>query len=376
MSSSALIKTCLRDCPVIGSSSVNSVTNSFKCLLLRQQPSAHAALLVQTRSKYLTWDDPWDRLNRRKIKKKVFHNVIRDVDPRVSLGDTRAVIPADAMVDNKISMQYLARCSLQKSSALVDVGSIYKKKEHKFSSKLYQPEYLDSPHNPKSFHHTELTNQTETKPKYLWTKTGGSFPASPQDAGTGLFEYLEQRDVHRRHAKLEIQPFTVGSIVAATRTDIYSPKGPVRFVGICIEKNDEQNTTKCTFTLRNVIMDEPMEIIFYPYSPKVTEVKVLKHQVWKDRETDLTCLRDWAPEFSTVSETMEAEEYTDQPSVYELTDDQKAKLKRWFDLNFERRRVVGIPYRKREDWWPLGQYKTKWGKRALPDGYVKKHGYF
>jgi len=352
---------------------LNDVTSQLKCLL-RNQQAAILPLVVPSRNKYLDKHDPWDRLSRKKIKATVFHNVIQNVDPNVTLNDTRARIPPDAIVDQKISMNYLARCNMKKSCAKIDVGSIYRKPTHKFSPHLYQAEYMDTCHNPVRFDHVELTGQKEKKPKYLWDENG-SFPETPQAAGTGLFKFLEQRDMHRRHKHLEIKPFTVGSILSVTRTDQYSPNGPVKFVGICTEKNDEQETSKCTFTVRNVILEEPMEIIFYTYSPKVIKIEVLRHQVWENRETDLTCLRDWPHEYSTVPEDMKAEEYTEEPIVYKLTDEQKAGLKRHFDLDFERRRRFGAPYRSRDDWWPLGQYKTYWGARGRGAGTIKKFGY-
>merc|ERR1739848_8750 len=121
-----------------------------------------------------------------------------------------------------------------------------------------------------------------------------------------------------------------------------------------------QNRMAATFTLRNVILDEPMEIVIHKYSPLIQKYEVLRHQVWKGHEKDLTMLRDYPPRFSTFAEDMLADpQYTfDNPYIYAPSDEDHAELKTWFDTDFERRRRPGAPYMAREDNHPWGKMKT------------------
>lgn len=102
----------------------------------------------------------------------------------------------------------------------------------------------------------------------------------------------------------------------------------VRFVGICIYKSRLWNTVGATFTLRNVIDGEPMEINFQLYSPLIQSIEVLKHE--RRKEDTLFHLRDYPPSMSTVNEKMKALPYTEEPSLYVESEETKKELERWF----------------------------------------------
>jgi large subunit ribosomal protein L19 len=83
-----------------------------------------------------------------------------------------------------------------------------------------------------------------------------------------------------------------------------------------------------SFTLRNVIDNEPLEINFQLYSPLIQELKVLKHQKFKEHQ--LKYLRDYPPAFSYVSEKMKEQPYTEEPELFEFNEEHKKKIDRWF----------------------------------------------
>ena len=83
-----------------------------------------------------------------------------------------------------------------------------------------------------------------------------------------------------------------------------------------------------TFTLRNVIDGEPVEVNFQLYSPLIQKIEVLKHQ--QRHRAALWYLRDYPPSNSYVSETMKAVPYTKEPSLYVPLEVEKQKVKKWF----------------------------------------------
>ena len=101
-----------------------------------------------------------------------------------------------------------------------------------------------------------------------------------------------------------------------------------RFRGICIYKGHWQNSLGASFTLRNVIDNEPLEINFQLYSPLIQELKVLKHQKFKEHQ--LKYLRDYPPAFSFVSEKMKEQPYTEEPELFEFNEEHQKKIDRWF----------------------------------------------
>ena len=109
-----------------------------------------------------------------------------------------------------------------------------------------------------------------------------------------------------------------------------------RFRGICIYKSHWQNSLGASFTLRNVIDNEPLEINFQLYSPLIQELKVLKHQ--RFREHQLKYLRDYPPSFSYVSNKMKEQAYTEEPEHFEFNDEHRKKIDRWFS-RFNQRKL-------------------------------------
>jgi len=183
----------------------------------------------------------------------------------------------------------------------------------------------------KSFPNAEKAEpKAAPKPRFFWTekKWDNGYPKSPEEANTDVMHYLEQRDCYNRLNVLKPKNFCVGSIVAVTRADPNSKTGSVRFVGICIKQNHWQNTLGASFTLRNVIDGEPLEIVFHLYSPLIQKIEVLRHQT-RSHE-DLCYLRDHPPMDSTVDETMEAVPYTKEPMQYVRPKDDMKRLKKWF----------------------------------------------
>ena len=113
-----------------------------------------------------------------------------------------------------------------------------------------------------------------------------------------------------------------------------------RFVGLCIDKNLSQNNKGANFILRNVIQGQPLEIQYPIYNPLIQKIEVLRHQRWENEKPyiGLRFIRDFPPEYSTVDSKMEAEPYTDEPSVRAWTQEDKDTLVKWFDAIFESRK--------------------------------------
>ncbi|XP_020620175.1 39S ribosomal protein L19, mitochondrial-like [Orbicella faveolata] len=168
------------------------------------------------------------------------------------------------------------------------------------------------------------------EPRFIWKEKNWpkGFPDSPEEAKTDVMTFLEQRDCYRRLQTLKVKDFCVGSIVAVTRSDPHVAKGQVRFVGICIYKSRWQNTLGATFTLRNVIEGEPMEINFQLYSPLIQSIEVIKHE--RREEDALFYLRDYPPSMSMVNEKMKALPYTEEPSLYVESEETKKEIDEWF----------------------------------------------
>lgn len=168
------------------------------------------------------------------------------------------------------------------------------------------------------------------EPRFLWKEKDwpNGFPDSPEEAKTDVMTYLEQKDCYRRLQKLNAKDFSVGSVVAVTRADPLIAKGKVKFVGICIAKNHWQNTLGATFTLRNVVEGEPVEVNFQLYSPLIQRIEVLRHM--RRHRKALWYLRDYPPSMSSVNEKMKALPYTEEPELYIPTKEEKKKVKAWF----------------------------------------------
>jgi len=219
-----------------------------------------------------------------------------------------------------IDLDTLASYTMKRTDAKINPGTIYTNK-----SNLY-PTFKGK----------------KEKPRLIWDEFDCSttFPSSPEEAKLDLLQYLEQRDIWERRQNVAVPTFCVGSIIAVTRGDQYAPEGFTRFVGLCIYKNLFQNTKKAHFILRNVIQNEPLEILYPIYSPLIHKIEVLKHERWEkeDKDNGLLFLRDFPPKYSTVDENIKAVEYTEEPTMREWTDDDRVNIKNWFDAIFEKRK--------------------------------------
>ncbi|KAK1805634.1 hypothetical protein P4O66_019912 [Electrophorus voltai] len=106
---------------------------------------------------------------------------------------------------------------------------------------------------------------------------------------------MEREDMVRRRRVLHVPEFYVGSVLAVTLSDPHAAGGDKRFVGICIQRSGAG--LGATFTLRNIIDGQGVEICYDLYSPLVRTIEVLKLE--KRLDASLLYLRDALPEYST-----------------------------------------------------------------------------
>ncbi|XP_055452335.1 39S ribosomal protein L19, mitochondrial [Psammomys obesus] len=111
---------------------------------------------------------------------------------------------------------------------------------------------------------------------------------------------LERKDMLDRRKVLHIPEFYVGSILRVTTADPYASGKTSQFLGICIQRSG--NGLGATFTLRNTIEGQGVEICFELYNPRIHEIQVVKLE--KRLDDSLLYLRDALPEFSTFDVTM------------------------------------------------------------------------
>ncbi|KAG2468709.1 39S ribosomal protein L19, mitochondrial isoform X1 [Polypterus senegalus] len=113
---------------------------------------------------------------------------------------------------------------------------------------------------------------------------------------------IERKDMIQRRKMLNIPEFYPGCILAVTTSDPNANGKLNRFVGICIERSGKG--LGATFTLRNVIEGQGVEICFELYNPRLQRIEVLKLE--KRLDDNLTYLRDALPEYSTFDVNMKA----------------------------------------------------------------------
>lgn len=99
---------------------------------------------------------------------------------------------------------------------------------------------------------------------------------------------------------LHIPEFYVGSILRVTTADPYASGKTSQFLGICIQRSGKG--LGATFTLRNTIEGQGVEICFELYNPRIHEIQVVKLE--KRLDDSLLYLRDALPEFSTFDVDM------------------------------------------------------------------------
>lgn len=89
-----------------------------------------------------------------------------------------------------------------------------------------------------------------------------------------------------------------------------------------------------------MLQGEALEIQYPTYSPLIQKIEVLRHQKWENEmpRIGLRFLRDFPLEYSTVDSSMEAEEYTETPSVRPWTEEDKNKIIDWFQMIYESRK--------------------------------------
>ncbi|XP_066515140.1 39S ribosomal protein L19, mitochondrial [Hoplias malabaricus] len=106
---------------------------------------------------------------------------------------------------------------------------------------------------------------------------------------------IERKDMIQRRKVLNIPEFYVGSILSVTMSDPHAAGNANRFVGICIQRSGKG--LGATFTLRNIVDGQGVEICYELYSPRMRLVEVLKLE--KRLDENLLYLRDALPEYST-----------------------------------------------------------------------------
>lgn len=126
-----------------------------------------------------------------------------------------------------------------------------------------------------------------------------------------LGEKMERFDMISRRKVIDIPEFYVGSVLAVTVSDPYAPGKVSRFVGICIRRTGQG--LRHTFTLRNVIDHQGVEIRYDLYNPTIREIEVLRLE--KRLDDCLLYLRDALPEYSTFPFDMTPEPHTEGEPV-------------------------------------------------------------
>jgi len=236
-------------------------------------------------------------------------------------------------ISEKLSLTSLVRSQIRKSSPIVDPGSVYQKR----------PDIKPT-----------IIGKTP-EPRLIWTEKDwpDGFPATPEEAETDIITYLTQKDIFRRKQVIDIPKFCVGSIVAVTRAEPFSPKGSLRFVGICILKDIPEHLLHSRFTLRNIIDNEPIEFNFQLYSPLIQKIEVLKHERRTDMngKEDLTFLRDYPPEDSTIDENMEPFPYTEEPMPYVPKYGENMRIQKWFKELIKQKDIRRNSKKRRELTW-------------------------
>lgn len=111
---------------------------------------------------------------------------------------------------------------------------------------------------------------------------------------------IERKDMLDRRKVLPIPEFYVGSILRVTTADPYASGKTSQFLGICIKRSG--SGLGATFTLRNTIEGQGVEICFELYNPRIHEIQVVKLE--KRLDDNLMYLRDALPEYSTFDVNM------------------------------------------------------------------------
>uniref|UniRef100_A0A8C5K8H9 Large ribosomal subunit protein bL19m n=1 Tax=Jaculus jaculus TaxID=51337 RepID=A0A8C5K8H9_JACJA len=111
---------------------------------------------------------------------------------------------------------------------------------------------------------------------------------------------IERNDMLERRKVLHIPEFYVGSILRVTTANPHANGKTSQFLGICIKRSGKG--LGATFTLRNTIEGQGVEICFELYNPRIHEIQVVKLE--KRLDDSLLYLRDALPEYSTFDMNM------------------------------------------------------------------------
>lgn len=171
-------------------------------------------------------------------------------------------------------------------------------------------------------------------------------------------ERLERQDMLRRRQQIFIPEFYVGSVVAVTSSDPHSQGKTNRFVGICIDR--QSCGLRANFTLRNVVDNQGLEILFELYDPTLQKVEVLRLE--KRLDDKLYYLRDAYPEHSTFDLNMEPEAVPEGTAV--PVNELKVRLKPrpWLE-RWERQDLKGV---ENVDELLYDKHRRKAAERATP----------
>ncbi|CAH1227952.1 MRPL19 [Branchiostoma lanceolatum] len=149
--------------------------------------------------------------------------------------------------------------------------------------------------------------------------------------------HVERMDMLRRRAVIDIPEFYVGSILSVLTSDPYAPGSFQQFVGICIKRGGYG--LGATFTLRNVINGQGIEICYELYNPTINQVQVLKLQ--KSVDPHMVYLRDALPEYSTIDFNLAPVQHNPEDPVPVLDTKVILKPPPWY-WRWERVELQGI----------------------------------
>ncbi|XP_035686162.1 39S ribosomal protein L19, mitochondrial-like [Branchiostoma floridae] len=149
--------------------------------------------------------------------------------------------------------------------------------------------------------------------------------------------HMERMDMLRRRSVIDIPEFYVGSILSVLTADPYAPGKYQQFVGICIKRGGYG--LGATFTLRNIVNGQGIEICYELYNPTIHQVQVLKLQ--KSVDPHMVYLRDALPEYSTIDFNLEPVQHNPEDPVPILDTKVILKPPPWY-WRWERVELQGI----------------------------------
>lgn len=212
------------------------------------------------------------------------------------------------------------------------------------ASNIQNTEVKDSENTaePSSFQSTEKSNDQNTSKnvsrlsefRFIYPEF---LPDPKYEFRNKIREKLERSDMLKRRKVLYIPEFYVGSILAVTTSDQYAPGKTKKFVGICIHRT--YFALRATFTLRNIVDNQGVEIMYDLYNPTIVFIEVLRLEKRLDEE--LFYLRDADPKYSTFPFDMEPEFHPEGQPVRINTIKVKLNPPPWY-VKWEQRNMNGI----------------------------------